>query len=645
MPPEQRLQQRKMPGITLSQTIAIVMVYSRMFKVFLAGPVVIVVAPLVFLVTGWITTSGNGLIDLLLVMGFYQGHVSLVRSMTPTKQDYEEVMSKRSARYLLHAFLLSVGVGRFVIRPLCDTLGISIAWNVNIMLFARLAAAIAIIQATVLVRYIGPQSFMRCSSFPLVSNPVISGIRVLLRYFVVLLFGPISFAQQLQSPGKYYSIRRGRRYQHPIILATFANMMVSVLSGFAVSQIYLLYLLNRYHPSAPGLPLISSIFSMLLPLALYVRGNAHELDPLLYTGELDSNWTATILEKGLHAMGVAALSVAMAFVTAYLSIEHFPAWSVTATLVLFTSLALLSFWVSAFDHFLRRALFFESYFDDQDADVTVSCLLENSPIVDAVLSKDFDSIQGPMAFQELRRMESLIREMGKFMTKRVEDQIECPLEEDIMRFNVLQSFGGGVEGPSPNTSISIPKRQREHIIKHIAEKHAILSSYGNRRVQILVRALCVFAGGLGEAIHLSLEKRQFRFTEERWKLPPGSIAEMQYVLQAITWIFRVVSNLESQAGATQLSILVPAVLFAIFRLRSSISVVLTDVTKGGRSSLEIEPSLLPRLEHVFAELDKAAAFIFFTQSNTTVEQMPLLPLEKPTIEWLQHCCAALTKSN
>lgn len=444
--------------------------------------------------------------------------------------------------------------------------------------------------------------------------------------FLFFGIGSQRLVSSLLQTEQYTLRRRGRRYQHPTFLAILANMMLAaILAGFAISHVWLMHVAVPYSRFSH----IACMIAMLLPIALFVRGDDHELDPICYTR--DENQTTSMYKRCQSALGLAAASLGIAFVVIYLTDEHYPPFSALKTLLSFLHLAILCLWLSWFDHNLRQELFSSDF--EEDVDITVMCLLESGPIVDRLIALDY---QGPMDFQGLHKMESLIKDMGTYMTTKVEDQIECPLEQDMLRFIVLQSLGGGVDSAVANPFLSIPTVQREHIMKHIATKYVLTSSFGPHRVQILVKGLCVFAGGLGQALHIASEKRKFRFTEEKWKVPPGAIVEMHYVLQAITRIFKVGLTFASPDTATQLARLVPAVMSAIFRLRTGI-VAVVEHSKG--FPIQLNAIHIPRFYRVVEECDKAAAVIFSTQVTVTTEQIPLLPLDNMAIEWLRHCVA------
>ena len=330
-------------------------------------------------------------------------------------------------------------------------------------------------------------------------------------------------------------------------------------------------------------------------------------------------------------------AVGMAIVTVNLSCEYIPWNTALGILTLYLYLALLCFSYFAFDDLLRHAFFFESDFYE-DVDIMVQCLLESREITEKLNEKQFNKQEGAMEVQELRRIESLIRDMGRYMTSPVEDHIEAPLEQDILRFSVLQSIGGGVDTATATSPyLSIPKRQREMIQKHVGGVHPLNSSSRHLRALLLVRGLCVFAGGVGEALHISCEKRIFRLTEEQWKLPPGAIVELLYAIRAITRIFRIVSISSPLVTSTQLAILLPSVMSTIFRIRGGICAA---AERSKVPNVQIDPTILPCLQDVVDECDRAAALIFSSQ-HIALERVAQLPLDKDIVEWLQSCCVAL----
>ena len=154
--------QTQRPAVKLPQVIAFMLVSWRIFVASLVGPVTVAVFPLVVLLMGWISTSTNGLLTLLLWLSFYTGFTLVVRRMTPTKKDYDDCMARLSSRYLFQSFLLTILVIRFFVFPLSETLGVSIAWYPDVFSFFRFSTTLLVIELSVIARYIGPQSISEC---------------------------------------------------------------------------------------------------------------------------------------------------------------------------------------------------------------------------------------------------------------------------------------------------------------------------------------------------------------------------------------------------------------------------------------------------------------------------------------------------
>ena len=373
---------------------------------------------------------------------------------------------------------------------------------------------------------------------------------------------------------------------------------------------------------------------MLLPLAWFVAWDDHELDPCLYSGGMERTYINVCFRLFRGALVSSAMAIGMTFVTVYLSNQSFPDnWALMSGR-LFVSLLLLSLWSFLFDDMLRRIILFETNFEE-DVGTTIRCLIENETISERALST---GAQGAMGLHQTHLVEALITDMGIHLTTRVENQVECPLEQDVLRFLILRAMGGG-GGDKKFSSIEslwIPDRQRENIYKYVVANYSSTAFlFGQHRTHILIRGLCVFAGGLGEALRLASEKQVFRFREERWTVPPAMITEMQFTVRALLRILHVVSTCSGQSSSVQLSILVPEVVTALFRLRSGIY-SMKGVNNGEASNFQANAMLSLRLDEIVEQCDNAAVLVWSTQSNTT-ESIRTLPVDKMTAQWLQMC--------
>jgi len=166
------------------------------------------------------------------------------------------------------------------------------------------------------------------------------------------------------------------------------------------------------------------------------------------------------------------------------------------------------------------------------------------------------------------------------------------LADDILRIGLLESLGGG--GSSNPTST----RQSHHFyfghIRHSAairkrlDLSAATTSLGQQPITVpLVRALCAFAGGEGDAMSRFYHKlkndtkspRKNSTNGQLWKLPPGSLNAMEYAIIAAARLVVMNSVMTDKHGRVvvnaskrrdRLSLSLPCILQSAYKLRCGI---------------------------------------------------------------------------
>jgi hypothetical protein len=124
----------------------------------------------------------------------------------------------------------------------------------------------------------------------------------------------------------------------------------------------------------------------------------------------------------------------------------------------------------------------------------------------------------------------------------------------------------------------------------------------------LVRALCAYAGGLGEALLLCSSQKPM-LSSFPWSLPPGAIVQSEYAIRAATrCIFWNISNsvrCQTDWRSSHLSMLVPVLMNSACRLESGLIQYAemkrsgkhnTNVRSGGKqfsNAIVAEPQLTP----------------------------------------------------
>ena len=163
------------------------------------------------------------------------------------------------------------------------------------------------------------------------------------------------------------------------------------------------------------------------------------------------------------------------------------------------------------------------------------------------------------------------------------------LSGDILRMCLLESFGGGGSA-SPSHSFHFgDARHAAAVRKRLSLSAAITSPAGGQPIVVsIVRALCAFAGGVGDAMsdcYRMVDKngqplRSKKNAAELWKLPPGSLNAVEFAIIAaarFVVLNSVTTDKNGRAVANpskrneRLSLLLPCVLQSAYKLTCGIN--------------------------------------------------------------------------
>ena len=618
---------QKAPGASLSQSIAFLLVYKRLVRTSLLGPLALLGIPVIIFVLD-LLTFGNGFGMIVLTAGYYQFIVFLFLQLTPKTPTVNALLTKLRARHYLQAFACA-SLTVYVVRTYLPF--VEFTWSPPLMPFVTAALTAMVLAATVVVRYVGPHCLMRCSTMPLVSHPWESWFREMRRRFLTVVSPgettPMAFSMgasstttttstQEQSSSYPSAVQRrpcpGRRYLHPSALSLLVQAVVAFCAGSLVAMLWASYCVgpavssedsSYYHydehngqyyyyhdqtkeEDASRLLTHRFVFyvgcavSAALPLLPFLRGEAHEINPTLYalnhkatTHHSHENAQSLYMT---HIQSLVIHSIAntlVATVTALVIVAWaYPGHSLPGILVNIQFMicwGIMSSILVALDEILKWILVgLESDFDEPSVSVTVQCLLGEPMIVDKLLQvstsvsftngspyplpgASLDSLE----HEELKLYESCISDMAKRMTNPVDHYPEAPLEEDLLKYSVLQSIGGANTSP----------QQRAKLLQYMKQSDASSSMEPTQHVKFLVRGLCVFMGGVAESIQRTLKDTKFRpHASERWVIPFGAATNVLCAVRAVGRCFRM------QTSPIPLSVTQPAVLATLFLVRTMI---------------------------------------------------------------------------
>lgn len=397
---------------------------------------------------------------------------------------------------------------------------------------------------------------------PLVSNPFGSAAHYWWQY-------PLSFLVPRTEPTTTPPlVPMGRRYQYPSFVATLAQVLALAVLGAALFVTSFPLLESMECSTAL---LVISLGSVLVPIVPYVHGQAHELDPRAYLTFSDAWWKTTAGHAVSRALLQGSGLATLAYIVQVASSEGTPwSWKTAVALLL---LAALGVWMPfVWEQSLRLLLFCprpdvtRDVLDMADNSLPVfmrvvlrSLLLEAS-LVEEVCTLPTSASEGLMVWQmdetELRRVRALVERFGQQLLQKT-TQIEAPLEEDVLRWNLLQALGGGNARKAAWLLESSPP-----------------SLLGTRApeppVATLVRGLCVAVGGMGEALEriTALGATHARGKLDTWTLSTGALLSLEYTLTALGRFLAPTEG--SPRTATHLTALVPAALTSLHSLYMSL---------------------------------------------------------------------------
>jgi hypothetical protein len=701
---------------TLSQVVALTYTYQRIVVVWGAFPVLTMLLPFVMGSSLFVLnhlTGGHGMISLGLTVFFTLGGYRMIHRLAISKESLQSSLDKNEVRLPVVMFIVSCILARFIFGPLVTWFGLMPWIPTKMITFSgafRFAFGMALLGLAVVARYIGPASIseykkvesllidligafsrqllfvlyssVRCSSVPLVSNPLETTFQHLIRH-------PLSILEPSDTPGELltsslHRYTKGRRFQHSSFRSTGAQVILSVMMGIIVAFSTVFHWFDRPHSDDFGRATILATCVLTLLSPLVMTGlNGHELDPNDYlrpSGALLPIGGRQVLQKAfIAATLVPAISVFAGFLVSTDDPVDF--WDLFLQLSVYCFL--MSLYLQAIDEAIRTAFFspkadLKRLVDELQDDSSLATMLDvilHSLLQDGGLVKDvWSPTQKPgvvdLDSQELRRTGDLMKQMGTVALSKATGYLEAPFEEDVMRVIILESFGGTQEGGmhtgGSNTQI-VPRgngSQTTHALKGGPDtRHEdVIKSWvdwkftktGNRREPLslpLVRGFCVFAGGIGEALLACSSQKTLKTTQSRlskpqsmvesWTLPQGAIVCASFAVTAVTrCIARSLKAPERPVAdwkSAQLSTLVPSALNAFFRLRTGI--LAYSNYRGLDMSREVNVgagALSPELLRLLRVCDDSASEILKSLKSPQGRGRLDLPLDKECLAWTKQ---------
>lgn len=383
-----------------------------------------------------------------------------------------------------------------------------------------------------------------------------------------------------------------RRLQRPTMRASLLHILISVLIGTVVAYSSLLPFLSFwFDPGSPASAtlVVSCVFATILNLTTRLDGASHEINPHRYHFEqsLDrlflARMSATLQSFLLSAFAVPLLAI----ISSSLVVQGS---NISMTLPVgaasFVAAFLITVYLHLFDEAFRMVLCspplrMKEIVDDIANDDRMETFLEVT--ISSILHSDLTLVEklcsmGKPRLLNLDREERLMNEeaiktMARvLLLKTAADENGAHLEEDIFRLSFLASLGGSGRG-----SHGLHKAGAHHVenIKQWVQPEDTLK-VGGPRSEVssvpLVRALCAYVGGLGEALLRCSSQKTATLSGFPWSLPPGAIVQAEYALVAATrcifWNISSSTRCRTDWRSSHLSMLVPVLMNSACRLEA-----------------------------------------------------------------------------
>jgi len=589
------------------------------------GPILIMLLPLVSTIFGSTlgsATDQHSLLAICMTAILSKLLEYYITKAAPTKEKALKSLEQSRGMLLLTTFTASIFVIRLIVVPLEKVLDLRffLTWSPSIPLTValRLSCGYFFLGLSIVARYIGPQSIVRCSSSPLLVNPYIRTFRNIIRSAGSTLNAPEKICQpdEIRKPQlSKHEDTNPRRLQLPLSTSLAAQIVISIVTAVAVAFSSVLpfshdeYFGDNY-PLIKMMLILSCITSTTMQLLLTtIQGTNHEIDPTQYRSKSILNQTNLL--NSLKSAGPLIFAIPILAVSIYVKNATFQWSDVLICFVAVPSIIMLYMYI--FDYALRvficktpsdmKKLVEEVSGGDTRMEIFVDVILRsllhsNEELVMQLgkISRN-SSVWMDLEQEEQKRNNIAIVKMAQtLLHKTNKDEASPHLEDDILRLAILSSFEG--------------------IWQHnwIQSRNTIANAGGysiDPYDMPIIRALCAYAGGIGEAIRLIADSEDKTSHEDAWVLPPGALFMGGCAIRGATrWILQS----RNLAGKNKsLAILIPALLNSAYRLEKGL-VRYSQAISGSRASDETDKvkllqNVTPQLLPLFNICNDCARFV------------------------------------
>jgi hypothetical protein len=429
---------------------------------------------------------------------------------------------------------------------------------------------------------------------------------------------------------------RGRRFFHPSFYNMLWQLLVSLTAGAGVGITVLHYIPS--YLSAQSLQLNVILVSCALtvactlpmpPLHELEYKRCHELGGVLWSR---FNWSGAF--RRAVAVPISVILVAKLFYNAHMGLQNGALllfFLIASCLVIHGAAAALDGWIKLE---LSRPLDIKQSIDgicsEPSAIANVDAIV-TSLVFDSVIAKEVRD-ERPEAQSDFRvestRCARLSQALANNLTTTPGEYTEAPFEEDAFRMAILESLSGSRQ-ISANDWLAPQPRSRNDAL-----------------IVVLVRALCVLLGGLGECLTLisspsTSPRKRLNKVGDFWFLAPSFVTCAEFALQALARYITLSMNSKGQIldwRGYQVAVLVPAALHAVFALRKG----LIAFEKHQRSEGITADAIAPDLEALARSCDLTARRILDCLKSPSTEDRLDLFLTEDCELWVRSLAKPLT---
>jgi hypothetical protein len=232
--------------------------------------------------------------------------------------------------------------------------------------------------------------------------------------------------------------------------------------------------------------------------------------------------------------------------------------------------------------------------------------------------------------------DNLTESMSEVLLKQVDPRMELPLEEDVLRIAIFESFGGR---PDSLPNMKGDECHQQTINTWVDQPMGRCQRFNENLAASLVRGFAVYMGGLGRTLQQCTQVDSGSSKNVTWTLPPGALASADYAVHAAARciIRSLAPNGQTLADwkSSILSVQIPTTLMAIFHLQRGIishtKYLSFDGKKDARAYIAKHD---PDLHSVVRLCDQAALSILSKMKTLSGLGRIDLALDSECLEWV-----------